>query len=100
MNKRNRVRFISDIPVKVTCLTPPRPPMKGRLANLSAYGLSVVVGKELPPAASVKVEWGDCEFTGELVYCNPHGKEFLAGLNVETPIYETKKSTAPSKSVV
>ncbi len=101
MNKRNRVRFISDIPVKVTCLTPPLPPVKGRLANLSAYGLSVIVGKELPHASSIKVEWGGCQFIGELVYCNPHGKEFLAGLNVETPIYETKKPAATSnKNVV
>ncbi len=98
-NRRSRVRFLTDIPVQVTCLTPPGTPIKGRLANLSAHGLSVIVGRELPAASSIKVEWGDTQFIGELVYCQPHGKEFLAGLNVETPVYDTKKSTGSSKSL-
>ncbi len=100
MNKRSRVRFISDIPVKVTSLTPPGPPIKGRLANLSAHGLSVIVTRELPPASTIKVEWGEYEFIGELIYCQPHGKEFMAGLTVEAPVYDTKKPAAASKSLM
>jgi hypothetical protein len=91
---------MSDIPVTVTCLTPPGTPIKGRLANLSAHGLSVILSRELPAASAIKVEWGTYEFVGELVYCQPHGKEFLAGLNVETPVYDTKKSTTTSKSLI
>jgi hypothetical protein len=74
--------------------------MKGRLANLSAHGLSVIIGEELPHASTVKVEWGDCQVIGELVHCRPHGKEYLAGLNVETPIYDTKKPAVTSKNVI
>jgi hypothetical protein len=90
---------MSDIPVKVTCQTPPGIAIKGRLANLSAHGLSVIIGRELPTGSSVKVEWGVSEFVGELVYCHPHGREYLAGLAVETPVYDTKNSTSSSKSL-
>ncbi len=100
MNKRSRVRFISDISVKVTCMTPPGTPIKGRLANLSAHGLSVILSRELPSASAIKVEWGSYEFVGELIYCRPHGNEFIAGLTVETPVYDTKKSTTTSKSLI
>jgi hypothetical protein len=91
---------MSDIPVKVTCITPKGTPIKGRLANLSAHGLSVVLGRELPTGSAVKVEWGSSEFVGELIYCQPHGKEFLVGLTVENPVYDTKKSTTSSKSLI
>jgi hypothetical protein len=91
---------MSDIPVKVTCVSPRGTPIKGRLANLSAHGLSVILSRELPTGCAVKVEWGSSEFVGELIYCLPHGNEFLAGLNVETPVYDTKRSTTSSKSLV
>jgi hypothetical protein len=90
---------MSDIAVKVTCQPPPETAIKGRLANLSAHGLSVIVGCELPTGSSVKVEWGDSEFVGELVYCRSHGKEYLAGIAVETPVYETKNPTSSNKSL-
>jgi len=58
------------------------------------------LSRELPTGCAVKVEWGSSEFVGELIYCLPHGNEFLAGLNVETPVYDTKRSTTSSKSLV
>jgi hypothetical protein len=98
MNRRSRVRFMSDICVHVTCLTDPAPPLKGRLANLSAHGLSVILKSELPAGSLLKVEWGSTEFVGELVYCQPYGSEFLMGLNVENPVYDTKKTATTRKS--
>jgi len=92
------VRFMSDISVLVTCLTDSTPPLKGRLANLSAHGLSVILKSELPAGTLLKVEWGGTEFVGELVYCQSYGSEFLLGLNVETPVYDTKKSATTTKS--
>jgi len=98
MNKRSRVRFISDISVTVTCLADSTRPIKGRLANLSAHGLSIILKSELPVGTLLKVEWGSTEFVGELIYCQPYGSEFLLGLNVETPVYDTKKSVPSRKS--
>jgi hypothetical protein len=31
---------------------------------------------------------------GEVVYCQPHGKEILVGLKVDDPVYETAKKYA------
>ena len=36
----------------------------------------------------VKVEWGESSFMGQLIYCEPKGNEFRAGLKVEDPIYD------------
>ncbi len=91
---------MSDIPVRITCLTPPGKAIKGRLANLSAHGLSVILNRELPPASTIKVEWGTYEFVCELVYCQPHGKEFIAGLNVEDPVYDTKRPATSTRSLI
>jgi hypothetical protein len=66
--------------------------IKARLADLSVHGLSVIVSKELTVGAAAKVQWGDVTFVGELIYCKPQGAEFLVGLKVEEPVYETAKS--------
>jgi len=62
--------------------------IKGRLANLSAHGLSLIVPNDLPAGITVKVEWGTSEVTGRIVYCQIYGNEFRAGLQVEDPIYD------------
>jgi hypothetical protein len=100
MNRRNRVRFMSDISVLATCITDSTPPLKGRLANLSAHGLSVILKSELSAGTLLKVEWGSTEFVGEIIYCKPYGSEFLLGLNVETPIYDPKKSATTRKTAI
>jgi hypothetical protein len=94
MNKRNRTRFKTDLTVRVSCLDLRSGSCKGRLADLSVHGLSLILKEKLPAASLVKVEWGTAIFTGELVYCQPHGNEFLAGLKVEDPVYETARKQA------
>jgi hypothetical protein len=89
-NRRSRARFQTDISVKVTLLNNPDLWMKGRLASLSAHGLSVILGCELPAGAAVRVEWGSTAFVGELIYCQAHGQEYLAGLKVEEPVYDAQ----------
>jgi hypothetical protein len=75
----------------VTCSDSPGIQTKARLADLSVHGLSLIVNKELNIGSAAKVEWGNTTFVGELVYCQPHGNEFLIGLKVEEPVYETAK---------
>jgi hypothetical protein len=75
----------------VTCSDLPGIQTKARLADLSVHGLSLIVNKEMNIGAAAKVEWGNVMFVGELVYCQPHGDEFLVGLKVEEPVYETAK---------
>lgn len=98
MNRRSRVRFKTDITAKVTCLNAPGPAIKGRLANLSAHGLSLIISCELPTGSAVSVEWGDTKFIGELIYCQPHKDEFLVGLRVEDPVYDSGKVTQSERN--
>jgi hypothetical protein len=91
MNRRRRARFKTDLTVQITCLDLPDYTSKARLADLSVHGLGLILNEALHVGATVKVEWGNLTFIGESIYCNPHGKEFLVGLRVEDPVYETAK---------
>ncbi len=94
MNRRSRTRFKTDLTVNVTCPDLPGSSVKARLADLSVHGLSLIINEELNVGSLLKVEWGNVTFMGELIYCQPHGQEFLVGLKVEDPVYETAKKYA------
>jgi hypothetical protein len=94
MNRRSRTRFKTDLTVNVSCPDLKTGSCKARLADLSVHGLSLILKEKLPAATLVKVEWGAVKFVGELIYCQPRGKEFLAGLKVEDPVYETARKQA------
>jgi hypothetical protein len=93
MNRRSRTRFKTDLTVNVTCLDRPDTTSRARLADLSVHGLSLIIKEEFPIGSLVKVEWDSAVFVGELVYCKPHGPDFLAGLKVEDPVYETTRKS-------
>ena len=64
------------------------------MADLSAHGLSLILNNEVQVGSSVKVRWGEFTFVGESIYCQPQGREFLVGLKVEDPVYDTAKKHA------
>jgi len=88
MNKRNRLRFSTDMVATITGIDEPDISMRGRLANLSAHGLSLILPGEIPSGITVKVEWGESQVQGKLIYCQSYGNEYRAGLQVEDPIYD------------
>lgn len=94
MNRRSRTRFKTDLTVFVACSDNPDIPIKARLADLSVHGLSLILNKQLRIGSIVRVAWRSATFIGEVVYCEPQQKEFLAGLKVEDSVYETAKSCA------
>jgi hypothetical protein len=94
MNRRSRTRFRTDLTANVTCADLPGGTAKARLANLSVHGLSLILDKKLHVGSVAKVEWGNVTFMGEVVYCQPQGKEIIVGLKVEDPVYETAKKYA------
>ena len=94
MNRRSRTRFKTDLTVSLSCPEFKSYREKARLADLSVHGLSIILKEKLPIGAVVKVEWGEAVFDGELVYCQPYGQEFLAGLKVEDAVYETARKYA------
>ena len=95
MNRRNRARFKTDLTARVTCTEYAAGPIKCRLADLSVHGLSLILNRELPVGARVRVEWGTSTYEGELIHCRARGKEFVAGLKVEDPVYATIKIRRP-----
>ncbi len=99
MNRRSRLRFKTDMTVSMTCLDVPGSSWKARLANLSAHGLSLITGSEIPVGTAVKVEWSGTAFAGSVVYCQPHGTEFLVGLQVEDPVYDAMNSSQNEKTL-
>jgi hypothetical protein len=94
MNRRSRTRFKTDLTVHVTSSDIPCCTSRARLADLSVHGLSLIMHEELNIGSLVKVEWGSVTFMGELIYCQPHGKEFIVGLKVDDPVYETARRNA------
>ena len=94
MNRRNRTRFKTDLTVNVSCSDLRTGSCRARLSDLSVHGLSLILKEKLPVSFPVKVEWGTVTFVGEVVYCQPHGREFLVGLKVEDSVYETARKYA------
>ena len=94
MNRRSRTRFKTDLTVNVSSPDLPGGSCKARLSDLSVHGLSLIMKHKLAIPSSVKVDWGSVNFMGELVYCQAHGNEFLVGLKVEDPVYETARKQA------
>jgi hypothetical protein len=88
MNRRNRLRFSTDMFVTITGVDDPDVSMKGRLANLSAHGLSLILPGKVPSGITVNVEWGEYHVQGRLIYCQSYGNEYRVGLQVDDPIYE------------
>ncbi|MEJ2110101.1 MAG: PilZ domain-containing protein [Acidobacteriota bacterium] len=94
MNRRNRLRFSTDMIATITGVDEPGISLKGRLANVSAHGLSLIVSSRIPTGIPVKVEWGTSRVVGDLVYCKPYGEEYRAGVQVDDPIYDAAVSHA------
>jgi hypothetical protein len=74
--------------VTITGVDDPDVSMKGRIANLSAHGLSLILPGKVPSDITVNAEWGEYHVQGRLIYCRPYGNEYRVGLQVEDPIYE------------
>jgi len=93
MNRRSRLRFRTDISVTVTLFEQPGVSFKGRLKNLSAHGLSVILSEELPPNSCARIEWGDASFDGRWIYCERQRSEFLVGFEVAGHVYDARQKT-------
>ena len=50
--------------------------------------------KRVSEGTLVRVDWGDVTFTGELMYCKPQAGDYVIGLKVEDPVYETARKCA------
>lgn len=89
MNRRDRLRFSTDMIATVTGIDEPEISCKGRLANVSAHGLSLILSDSIPSGIAVKVQWGTSLVIGQLLYCELYKDEYRAGVQVQDPIYDS-----------
>ncbi len=54
-----------------------------RILNLSSRGMRIALEARVEPGSTVEIEAGDALFLGEVVYCEPLGDGFAAGVRVE-----------------
>lgn len=87
MNRRREQRFDLDQTVTLTELEGPAPPTIGRLANVSATGVAVVVGREYEAGTVLRLECGQTQLFGTVVHCTPAGREFSLGIELEDAVY-------------
>jgi hypothetical protein len=90
MDYRNELRFDANQPVRVTNLGIPGEPVAGKIVNFSARGLRLLLMDEIAVGAVIKVEWGRTLLLGQVVYCEPEGKDFAAGMELEEAVYDTQ----------
>jgi hypothetical protein len=91
MNRRDRLRFETDLSVNVTPQGGIGMALKGRLKNLSAHGLGVILSRNLPLNSRARIEWGDTCFDGRVIYCKPRAGEFLTGFRVDGTVYDNRQ---------
>jgi hypothetical protein len=80
-NYRQNLRIEAD---QVVCITDLDNSVQlgGRIADISPTGLRLMLDRKVAPGASVKVEWGKVLILGEIIYCFPHDRGFVAGLEI------------------
>jgi hypothetical protein len=76
-------RYPASLDILLTGLTDPSQVSKGRVSDISRYGLCVVLPIRFTPGALVKLEFADSTLFGYIVYSNPDGVEFRSGIEVE-----------------
>lgn len=54
-----------------------------RILNVSSRGIQITLDERVEPATTVEIEAGDACFLGEVIYCEPLGDGFVAGVEVE-----------------
>jgi len=89
MNRRDRLRFSTDMIATITGIDEPEISCQGRLANVSAHGLSLILRDSIPSGIAVKVQWGTSLVIGQLLYCELYKDEYRAGVKVQDPIYDS-----------
>ena len=57
------------------------------MVNFSGTGLGLLLESGIPPGTAVKVETEDILLLGEIMYCDPRGDKFTAGLELQHALY-------------
>ncbi len=83
MERRSEPRYPADEPAKVTILGSEPCVISGRVVNLSGKGMRLMLEREAPVGAPVRVDVDGTILLGEVCYCARQGNSFCAGLELE-----------------
>jgi hypothetical protein len=83
MERRREARIRTDKPVELTVLGSEEASGPAQAIEFSGHGLQLVVDRQLPVNAAVKVEGDDWMMLGEVCYCRQEGIHFVAGLRID-----------------
>ena len=83
MERRPERRYPADEPVTVTILGGENCVISGRVVNLSGKGMRLVLEREAPIGAPVRVDVDGTILLGEVCYCAREGNSYYAGLELE-----------------
>jgi hypothetical protein len=83
MDERIEKRYPASLDISLTGLTDPTQSCHGRVADISRYGLCVVLPMRFTPGALVKLAFADSTLFGYVVYANPEEAAFRCGIEVE-----------------
>lgn len=87
MDSRREPRFSANQPVTVTMHGDSERTVEATVVNFSGRGLRVLLEAPLEPGAAVKIKSDDTLILGDVVYCQPSGGGFAAGLELQHAVY-------------
>jgi hypothetical protein len=62
--------------------------------------MGLLIDREVPLGAAVKVEWSQTLLLGEVCYCRPEGEGFVVGLQLEHALYTTAELARLARRLV
>jgi hypothetical protein len=100
MDLRSQLRLEIDEPVHVTVLGECETKLLGRITNYSDFGMGLLIDRDVPLGAAVKVEWSQTLLLGEVCYCRKEGEGFAIGLKLEHALYNTSELARLAKRLL
>jgi hypothetical protein len=89
MESRREPRFAINQTVHITNLGVPGDPISGKIVNISARGIRLLLDNEIAIGTIIKVEWATTLLLGQIIYCIPEGKQYSVGMELEEAVYDT-----------
>jgi PilZ domain len=86
MERRRDFRSKLNQAVRVTVLGRDRYQVHGKAADLSGRGIRILIPVPLPAGDPVRIDLDDTLLLGEVCYCEPEGRGFMIGVQLDQAI--------------
>jgi hypothetical protein len=83
VDRRLHNRALADLDVEVVRISNQDQIVAGRLEDISASGMCIILPSELIPNELVRLETADCSLFGHVVHCTWQRNAFRTGIEVQ-----------------